>query len=1035
MKFAKRVLIQSYIVELANNNVHLSQKVAEREVNSHSVVNCTTSIELLKNTKAKGSFVYGKCAIAIGGIATYPWIPKKTIAFLTGRTVSLAPKDIAAVTKVLRQEVSKEMNTWPDRFGAQYSIAYRGSLAETFVYKAIINALLKVAPKSVPAGLKSAGISHWGNWHVSGGTQSYQTDLYPAPLSQPYIKLMAMYQAQGEVRYTHEAPFVTGGLFGGLVTARVAPAHFSFAIPKKKGAADSEQLLAWVQGQLDGVVAVLTAADVPGENMQGMGSDQPLFVPAGSKVMYAGESLALVAATNQAIAFKAAKLIETQCISYKKRSAPILTVDEAMQKGEIFPDCPTSASFLAHIWKVTRPGSVLDWVDDEPKAGLAKKSVDGNECLVVTASQQCGGQLHFYMETQSCVAQPSEGDTLELQPSTQSPKSVQGAVCKVLNLDQNQIKLKVRQVGGAYGGKTEQSRFVPAMAALAAYKTNRPVKLVLDRETDSALIGKRHPYQGTYQIAFDTGTTNPQNKGLMRGVHGQFLGDGGAYYDCSFVVSDCMQLRVDSSYFVRNYQTQIDVCRTNTAPNTAYRAFGDIQATLVYENVIEDGAVNLSMDPADLREKNFYQIGQSTPAGQALTYCYQREVWDYTRKLSNYDTRRVKVNDFNSKNQWRKRGLCMIPLKYGSGFNLIMLEQTSALVNVYASDGTILIRQGGVDMGQGMVTKIAQIAAYELNVPLEIVRVELSDTTVVPSPGSTGASTGTQYNGEAVRQACQALRGRLHEFCQDMLRKNGEAWCKERNMDYWNFGTEGWRHQTTGGGTLWQSVVSQAYSNRVNLQAQVKAKMPGGTDIVPNVQFKPYDQQPKGTGIPIDKSASFSEPVNNYVGFTYNAACAEVEVDILTGEVKIIQVDIVYDMGKSLNPAIDIGQIEGAFMQGVGYVLTEEVLFDPNTSELLTPNTWTYKPPATTTTPLTMNVHLFPREEASEVPENPNTLYSSKEVGEPPLVLATSVFFAVKEAIRAARVEQKLPPIFEMRSPANVQAVSLAAKPVGNKAK
>ena len=455
------------------------------------------------------------------------------------------------------------------------------------------------------------------------------------------------------------------------------------------------------------------------------------------------------------------------------------------------------------------------------------------------------------------------------------------------------------------------------------------------------------------------------------------------------------------------------------------------------ENAIEDAAVALDMEATELRAMNLYQQDQTTPGGQVLKYCYQKEVWDYCRAQSNYDKRKAAVDKYNAANKWRKRGICLMPLKYGSGFNLAMLEQTTALVSIYEADGTILVRQGGVDMGQGIITKLAQIAAYSLNVPIELIRVDTADTRVILNPSSTGASTGTQYSGRAIMQACEVLKDRLARYCLG----KGDDWAQSLGMTSAARAVEDWHGYYTDqdGETkaTWPEIIKSAFADRVNLQAQEKAVAPGGTKRVPNVAFKPKGKQPLGTGIPIDEHGEFSETIQEYVGFTYNAACAEVEVDILTGETKIIRVDIVYDMGKSMNPAIDIGQIEGAFIQGVGYILTENITYQPDNvgsipaGTLVTKNTWRYKPPAISTVPSEMNVWLFPRELAKAVPENPNDLFSSKEVGEPPMVLANSVFFAIKSAVRASRKERKLPENFQMTSPASVQTIAQACEVTG----
>ena len=1019
-------LILRYHIPIDFTGAVYAQKTALREVNAHSIVNMGSVIEVQQaGTRVK----FGQVSLVLNGFGARPFRAVETEKVMQGQPVG--EETMAAALAALERDAKNNVLsrqralTLPDE---GFSLAYKLSLAKGFLYKAVMNAQI-VSGFPVPENVRSAGVSKWGQWGVTGGSQRYQTYRYELPLSEPYIKLMALYQSQGEVRYTHEIVPQHGALFGALISTTTATGNYHIVGTETTGSAALDFVRKKLKVQ-SGFEALISWDNIPehGNNMQGMGGDQPLFLKDCEPIMFAGQTIAMVLASDQESADAIANYAQASLFACSETTSPILTIEAAVKKGQIFPDCPASASYLTHIWKVTRPESDLDWARTNKKTAV----VEGNPCTIIKSALNVGGQLHFYMETQACVAEPVNGGKFLIRAGTQSPKTLQDAIAATLNLANNQIGVQVPQVGGAYGGKTEQSRLVAAMATLGAYTTGKPVHLLLDRETDSALIGKQHPYHGIFKLAVDNGTQDRQDKGKMLGLSAEMTGDGGAYYDCSFVVADCIQLRIDSAYYFPHYQTTMDICRTNTSPNTAYRSFGALQAALMLENAIDDAAVTLKMDAADLRAMNLYQQGQKTPGGQVLKHCYQQEVWDYCRTQSRYDERQAAVDRFNAENKWRKRGICLMPLKYGSGFNLAMLEQTTALVSIYEADGTILIRQGGTDMGQGMITKLTQIAAYALNVPIELIRVDTADTQVVPNPSSTGASTGTQFSGRAIMQACEVLKKRLATYCLD----RGDEWARSLGMTSAGSAAEDWHSTFTDGNgdikATWPEVVKAAFADRVNLQAQEKAVVPGGTGLVPNISFKPKSSQPMGTGIPIDEHGTFRETVQDYVGFTYNAACSEVEVDILTGETKIIRVDIVYDMGKSLNPAIDIGQIEGAFLQGVGYLLTENVMYQPDNAgsipagTLVTQNTWRYKPPAISTVPLEMNVRLFLRELAKDVPENPNELFSSKEVGEPPMVLATSVFLAIKAAVRASRTERKLSGVFNLPSPASVQTVAQA---------
>ena len=1034
------VIIRYHIPYGSSTDIVQAQKVALREVNSHSVVNSTTRFELSQD------LVVDDAVLVFGGIAPYPWRASETEAAMRGKPLDL--QQFAEFARVLENEVSAVLNDWQERMDGLiwegFENTYKVKLATSFLYKAMVNALLSRDASRVPPEARSSGEITWGRWPVSDGTQKYETQAYKAPVSEPFIKMMAMYQASGQVRYTHEIEVPPTAVNAAFVQSRRALADYHYVVPDQGSGSDTataDDLRAHLLERFPAFVDLVTHEQIPphGKNPQGMGFDQPLL--AEDRVSYVGQAIALVLADSEQHAIDIADYVTEHCVGYSEVdwqapwNEPVLSLERAIEMGSVFPDNPKSSPFVSHIWEITRPGSQFDWATEKGATDrtIVKRqgSVDGVPCQIVESTQSTGGQVHFYMETQSCVGEPADGKPIVMRPSSQSPMEMHQTTAMALGVEYNHVDVRIGQVGGAYGGKTEQARFVTGPTAVAANYCQRPVRLVMPRAADTAMIGKRHPYYGQYQIAVDRGEARAEDKGIIRGFHTKMWGDDGAFYDCSFIVSNCIQLRADSAYRVRNFESQIDVCRTNKAPNTAFRSFGDVQYKLIVENAIDDAAFALGMCPEELRGKNLYERGDVTPFGQALSYCYIKDVWAYLKEQCDFEGKKCEVEEFNHKNKWRKRGISMIPVKYGSGYNLTMLEQAVAVISVYSSDGSIVIYQGGVDMGQGLMTKVEQVAAYILNVPMELIRVEGPNTGVTPNPTSTGGSTGTAYNGEAVKRACEQLRSRLIEFGYSLLKDNGDDWCKKRGIDFWNFGEDGWKSVTEHGSAelVWQNLVLLAYQNRVDLVAHFTAPIPGSTTPVPAMQFKPKDQQPKIPGIAVDSDAPIGGPVDSFVGFTFSAACSVVETDILTGEIKILSSDLVYDMGWSLNPALDVGQVEGAFIQGVGYLLTENLVFQPDGPEkgrLNTLNTWRYKPPAITTIPLQMNVYLFPRDLASDVPENPNGLLSSKEVGEPPLVLANSVFFALKAAIRASRLERSLDGLFRLDAPATVQEVCRA---------
>jgi len=1041
---ADRIVILSYRIPYGDaTDQMVAQKTALREVNAHSIVNCGVRIAV------DADLVVSDAVAVFGGIAPFAFRATTVEAALRSGPLSLArlPEILAAADA----DVTAQQDLWRARLSGLldegFTEEYRRQLAGSFLYKFVVHVLGDIAPSSVGAQDRSAGELTWEKRPVSGGIEDWPANTIHGgtPLGTSYIKLEAFQQTAGETAYTHEIALPPRSLNGALVLSKRALASFAYCMPDDpETPRRADELAAVLRERFPAFIGLVTVDDVPvdGSNLSGMAGDQPLLADA--MVFYHGQAIALVAAANEQKAIEIAYFVRDHCIVYGPLrkgdpwfgTEPILGLEHAIEKNAVFPDCPTTAPWNSHIWQITRSGSDLTWVEDRKPTDKTLSShqavVDGRTCTVVEGTQSAGGQLYFYMETQATVAVPGGGGNMKVYPSAQSPMTIHSAVCKALGIQSNKVTIEVRQLGGAYGGKTEPARFAAGIAALAAHKLNRVVRLALPRADDSAMTGKRHPYFGQYQVAIDSGADGLGGKGMLRGWNVSLWGDGGATYDCSFIVSNCIQLRADNAYYIPNSRSQIDVCRTNTASNSAMRAFGDIQGMLIAETALDHAATAVGMTAEDVRERNLYDRGQVTPYGQALTYCYMRTVWDWAKDKSQFVKRRADVEAFNAQNRWRKRGITLVPIKYGSGFNLTSLEQASAIVAIYKADGSVVIRQSGVESGQGLITKMCQIAALELGIPVELIDVEKPDTSVVPNPTSTGASTGTQYNGMAVRKACRKLRSRLQKFAYELLNQNGAAACHDQGVDFWNAAAAGgWGATAANKRSYWANIVSAAYNARVNLIVEASAKIPGGTDPTPNLTFKPMKDQPHLSGIALSDGKLLQGEVDAFMGFTYSAACSEVEIDVLTGEVTILRSDIIYDMGFSINPAVDVGQIEGAFVQGIGYVLTEDVTYqtDPSRDDfgrLNSDNTWRYKPPAVTSIPIEMNVHFFPRYDV--VQPDANELFSSKEVGEPPLVLATSVFLAVKNAIRASRVERDLSPIFDLAAPATVQEVRRAAE-------
>lgn len=995
------VLLRYEIPHTVKGEILTTYKVALREVNSHSLVNAGIGVRL------GAGKVVERATLVFGAIAPVAFHARRTEKFLTGKVWSAGL--YAEAAKVLAAEVREVQQSLPAWFtqlptdGIEEQ--YRRSLAEAFFFKFYVEVSEKVSPGSISKAQRSAGVPY-AKRGVSWGSQTFAKPSEGAAAGQPFIKLTAFEQATGEAIYTHDVPVPVRGLQGSFVTSMAANAKFRYQIKGPGGAArvvkKAELVKHLRQRFAQEFVDYITCDDIPKGGKKGVSPSSPKdpldpWFCDGAVTCF-GQSIGLIVAQHENPANEIAAYVREHCIAYTSAPAKeiVLDIDRAVELKQFFAGYTKKTDDNQSIQSPGYAGN-KHWVG---KSG--PQVVGGQPCEVVNGRQYTGAQVHFYMETQSCVAYPGEGGDIMVHSSTQSANSVQSAIQQTLLLQANQISVDVKSLGGAYGGKTTRSPFVAVPAALAAAKLRRPVRVAVPREVDTWMIGNRHPFRGDYSLAIVS--EGPQ-KGKIMGSSTRFYSNGGNTPDCSFDVMDCAQLGADNAYSVPYFFTEGQVCRTNLHSSGAMRSYGGVQAMLIQEDALEAAAHKIGMSPEAVREMNFYKNGEKTPFGQTLEYCYIKEVWERLKRTSNFEARQKAVKEFNAGNRWRKRGISMIPLKYGLGYNLGFLMQGGAYVDVYNDDGTVLVQIGGIEMGQGIMTKMAQIAADILNVPLRLVRVASTQTNIIADAVSTGATSGTDLCGGAVKEACEELVKNLKGVCHAMLDAHGEAWCQQNHIDYWNY-PEGWQAPITGAGAapgaiMWKSVLSQAYQNRVDMSAQALYSTPGMVDAT--------DQQ--------------------FYGYTFSAACSEVEIDVLTGETTVVRSDLCYDIGESINPAIDIGQVEGAFMMGLGYVTSEDVIFEPEgpaKGTNNTPNTWTYKPPASTSIPLELHVDLFPRDDASEEPVNPDLLMGSKGVGEPPLVLASTVFFAIKHAILAARQDRGQNEWFALKSPATVQRVQEA---------
>ena len=506
------------------------------------------------------------------------------------------------------------------------------------------------------------------------------------------------------------------------------------------------------------------------------------------------------------------------------------------------------------------------------------------------------------------------------------------------------------------------------------------------------MVGKRHPFQGEFFVSADT-------DGKIEKIKFDFLANAGSSYDCTLPVTDLVLLSADLAYGTGTFRAGQRACLTNTLTNTAMRSFGVIQCTLIVEAAIEKLAYTLGISPETVRERNFYRDATMTdcdvtPYGQKLMDCRINQVWSDFKTIVDFDGRVAAVAEFNKKHRWRKRGISMVPIKYGVSYTFMASNQSSADVLVFGGDGTVLVKHGGMEMGQGIHTKIARLAADALGIDVEMIQIAGTDTFDVANAPSTGASTGTDLNGGAVQEACSVLRKRLEDFCTENPSIPSIANWK---VD-WN--------------KTWPAIVSAAFNARVSLSSQAF--------------FKSCDLAALQNGVLPPAQPGKPDPRIFYY-FTYSVAASEVEIDILTGEHTIVRADVVYDCGKTINAFLDYGQIEGGFVQGIGNVTSEE-LFYADDGQLLANGTWNYKIPCTKSIPVEFNVYIldYIPSPGAKTPLDSYGVHSAKSTGEPPLVLSASVFFAIRHAIASARAETGSTDWFDLASPATVERIQTA---------
>lgn len=762
----------------------------------------------------------------------------------------------------------------------------------------------------------------------------------------------------GEAVYTDDIPELRGTLYAALILSPVAHGELIGE------GIDRAAILAE-----HGVVAVYTASDITGENNCGPIIHDDPFLATG-KVEFLGQAVAVVVARDMLYAREAAK----KAVVNVKELPAILTIDEAM----------AAKSFVMPPKGITR-GTPAEAIKNAPHT--------------IKGQTTCGQQEQFYLEGQITYAVPREDGQLTLYVSTQHPDGNQREAAAALNLTTNDVEVICRRMGGGFGGKEGNASIFSQSAALAAFKLQKPVKLRVNRDDDMMITGKRHDFRIDYEAGFD-------NEGRILGIDVTLASRCGYSTDYSGPVNDRAVLHIDNCYYLPNLSIISHRCKTNMQSATAFRGFGGPQGMFGIETVIEQIARKIGKDPLEVRKVNLYQEPAVSGNPATLTTQYGQDIEDWigdkvmaqVEAESNYSQRRIGVDSYNKTSKYKKKGIALVPLKFGISFTATMLNQGGALLNIYM-DGSVSVNHGGIEMGQGLNTKIAQIAADGLGIPVNFIRVTGTDTQKVPNASATAASSGADINGAAVNNACDQMRVRLAAVAARMLNCTPDAikFIAGQAINTLATGENGTKKAVS-----WQEVVKQAWLDRVGLSVT-------GFYMTPDIKYDFMTLQGKA-----------------FYYFCYGAAVTEVEIDTRTGEWWLQKVDIVHDAGKSINPAIDMGQIEGAYVQGMGWLTMEECIWDMKTKangmrsgKLLTHGPSTYKIPVASDVPEHFKVSLFDGQNVKPTP------FKSKAVGEPPLMLALSAYFAIRDAVSAS-ADHKVP-VF-MDAPATPERILMACE-------
>ncbi|XP_049568261.1 aldehyde oxidase isoform X3 [Orcinus orca] len=886
---------------------------AQRQQNALAIVNSGMRVFF-----GGGDGIIRELSIAYGGVGPTTICAKNSCQKLIGRRWDEEMLDTAC--RLILDEVSLPGSAPGGR------VEFRRTLIISFLFKFYLEVsqiLKRMDPAHYPSltdkyesALEELHSRH--PWRTLKYQNADPKQLPQDPVGHPIMHLSGIKHATGEAIYCDDMHAVDRELFLTFVTSSRAHA--------KIVSVDLSEALS-----LPGVVDILTE-----EHLHGINSFRLLTVPekllSTDEVFCVGELVCAVIADSEVQAKRAAQRVK---IVYRDLEPLILTIEEAIQHKSFFEQ-----------ERKLEYGNI-----DE-----AFKMVD----QILEGEIHMGGQEHFYMETQSMLVVPKgEDQEIDVYVSTQFPKYIQDIVASTLKLSANKVMCHVKRVGGAFGGKVMKTGIMAAITAFAANKHGRAVRCILERGEDMLITGGRHPYLGKYKAGF-------MNDGRILALDVEHYSNGGASLDESLLIIEMGLLKMENAYKFPNLRCRAWACRTNLPSNTALRGFGFPQTGLITESCITEVAAKCGLSPEKVRTINMYKEIDQTPYKQEINAKNLIQCWKECMAMSSYTLRKAAVEKFNSENCWKKKGLAMVPLKFPVGLGSVAAGQAAALVHIYL-DGSVLVTHGGIEMGQGVHTKMIQVASRELRMPLSNIHLRGTSTETVPNANISGGSVVADLNGLAVKDACQTLLKRL----EPIISKNP-------------------------GGT-WKDWAQAAFDESISLSA--------------TGYFRGYESNMNwetGEGRPFEY-------------FVYGAACSEVEIDCLTGAHKNIRTDIVMDVGCSINPALDVGQIEGAFIQGVGLYTIEELNYSPQ-GVLYTRGPNQYKIPAICDIPTELHVSLLPPS------QNSNTLYSSKGLGESGIFLGCSVFFAIQDAVSAARQERGLFGPLKLNSPLTPEKIRMACE-------